>query len=316
MTTMDDLDIDKNSIYNLLAWIFLPNMISKFILSIIYKLFGTAAPQKKQRHQNMVYAAVILSYLIYSVGTTYIDLGDNHFNTLGLTASATNKEVSSAYRKLSVQYHPDRNANANPEIYLKMNAAHEVLKDAKRRFVYDRYGDLNSCQHCKTQHDYFENYMTFKFTVFYFGFVVAMGVFMGIQKPYAMFWRFFSVLAMVTTELIFVTNGSPDWFLGDLTTAQKISFLHSSFVWISVALGHLGPTLEYFIEGPKFISKLEDRLDTIESTLDTALMESQFVLNSKLKNVPLSEKKTLVNEMNLKLKEERAYYAQQAQYRQ
>jgi hypothetical protein len=310
---MEDFNMDMNqsTLINLFAWLFLPNLVSKYALKGIYAIFGkpkSAATQ--QKHQNMTYIAVILAYLAYSITTTYIEIGDNHFNTLGLTADASNKQVSSVYRKLSVKYHPDRNSDANPEVYLKINNAHEILKDQKRRFIYDRFGDLDACQYCKTQHEYFEHYMTYNFAVFYFGFLFAITLFGVIQKPFGIYWRYMSILGMITLEMLFVTRGSPQWFLSELTTAQKVSFLHSSYVWLSVALGHVGPSLQYFVEGPKVSHNLEQRLDVIEATLDSAVSETKFVLDNEFKNMQESEKKSLMNEMNLKLRDERTFYTQ------
>jgi hypothetical protein len=110
--------------------------------------------------------------------------------------------------------------------------------------------------------------------------------------------------------MLFVTRGSPQWFLSELTTAQKVSFLHSSYVWLSVALGHVGPSLQYFVEGPKVSHNLEQRLDVIEATLDSAVSETKFVLDNEFKNMQESEKKSLMNEMNLKLRDERTFYTQ------
>ena len=61
---------------------------------------------------------------------------------LGVQRAATEQEIKSAYRKLALQYHPDRNPN-NPDAEEKFKEASEayaVLADAEKRSVYDRYG--------------------------------------------------------------------------------------------------------------------------------------------------------------------------------
>jgi molecular chaperone DnaJ len=61
---------------------------------------------------------------------------------LGVARGATDQEIKSAYRKLALQYHPDRNPN-NPEAEEKFKEASEayaVLADGEKRALYDRYG--------------------------------------------------------------------------------------------------------------------------------------------------------------------------------
>jgi DnaJ-related protein SCJ1 len=62
---------------------------------------------------------------------------------LGVSRQATNREIKKAYRKLSMQLHPDKNPG-NKEVeqrYMEINEAHDVLKDADKRRIYDQYGE-------------------------------------------------------------------------------------------------------------------------------------------------------------------------------
>ena len=61
---------------------------------------------------------------------------------LGVARAATDQEIKSAYRKLALQFHPDRNPN-NPDAEEKFKEATEayaVLTDGEKRAVYDRFG--------------------------------------------------------------------------------------------------------------------------------------------------------------------------------
>ena len=61
---------------------------------------------------------------------------------LGVQREAREQEVKSAYRKLAMQFHPDRNPN-NPDAEEKFKEATEaytILADAEKRSLYDRYG--------------------------------------------------------------------------------------------------------------------------------------------------------------------------------
>ncbi|MDW8315457.1 MAG: molecular chaperone DnaJ [Rhodovarius sp.] len=66
----------------------------------------------------------------------------DYYDILGVSRGASEEEIKRAYRKLAMQYHPDRNPG-NPEAEAKfkeINEAYDVLKDAEKRAAYDRFG--------------------------------------------------------------------------------------------------------------------------------------------------------------------------------
>ena len=66
----------------------------------------------------------------------------DYYETLGADRDADAAALKSAYRKLAMQYHPDRNpGDEEAEAKFKeINEAYEVLKDADKRAAYDRFG--------------------------------------------------------------------------------------------------------------------------------------------------------------------------------
>ena len=64
------------------------------------------------------------------------------YETLGIGRTADEKELKSAFRKLAMQFHPDRNPgdSACEQKFKEINEAYETLKDPQKRAAYDRFG--------------------------------------------------------------------------------------------------------------------------------------------------------------------------------
>ncbi|HEV7253360.1 MAG TPA: molecular chaperone DnaJ [Mesorhizobium sp.] len=64
------------------------------------------------------------------------------YETLGVSRTADEKELKSAFRKLAMQFHPDKNPGDKGCEYKfkEINEAYETLKDPQKRAAYDRFG--------------------------------------------------------------------------------------------------------------------------------------------------------------------------------
>ncbi len=66
----------------------------------------------------------------------------DYYEILGVTKTASEQEIKSAYRKLALTYHPDRNPGdrAAEDKFKEAAEAYSVLADADKRHMYDRFG--------------------------------------------------------------------------------------------------------------------------------------------------------------------------------
>lgn len=68
-------------------------------------------------------------------------MNNDYYKLLGVSKNATAAEIKSAYRKLAVQYHPDKNkSKESEEKFKEINQAYEVLGNEQKRKQYDQFG--------------------------------------------------------------------------------------------------------------------------------------------------------------------------------
>ena len=68
----------------------------------------------------------------------------DYYDVLGIDRGASDEDIKRAFRKLALEYHPDRNKKAGAEDRFKeINEAYQILSDHKKRNDYDRF--CHSC---------------------------------------------------------------------------------------------------------------------------------------------------------------------------
>src|SRR6187431_3070126 len=69
----------------------------------------------------------------------------DYYEVLGVPKAAKTDDIKSAYRKLALQYHPDRNKSPGAEERFKeISEAYAVLSDEEKRKRYDTYGHVGT----------------------------------------------------------------------------------------------------------------------------------------------------------------------------
>ena len=80
----------------------------------------------------------------------------DYYEVLGVPRDASVDDVKKAYRKLAMQYHPDRNKSPGAEeTFKEVSEAYAVLSDADKRRTYDQLGHAGFDQRYQTEEDIF-----------------------------------------------------------------------------------------------------------------------------------------------------------------
>ena len=66
----------------------------------------------------------------------------DYYEVLGVNKNSTSDQIKSAYRKLAVKYHPDKNEGdkASEEKFKEASEAYHVLSNSERKQNYDNFG--------------------------------------------------------------------------------------------------------------------------------------------------------------------------------
>ncbi|GAM22336.1 hypothetical protein SAMD00019534_055110, partial [Acytostelium subglobosum LB1] len=82
---------------------------------------------------TFVIALLLMSSMVVLAGKDY-------YAMLGVSRDSSPSDIKRAYRKLSLQFHPDKNPEAGDK-YVELTQAYEVLSDADKRRIYDQHGE-------------------------------------------------------------------------------------------------------------------------------------------------------------------------------
>ncbi|KAK6203390.1 dnaJ-like protein in endoplasmic reticulum [Scheffersomyces amazonensis] len=87
--------------------------------------------------------SIILCISLFII--TFAMANKDYYSILGVDKNANEKQIKSAYKQLSLKYHPDKNPGNEEahEKFLEVGEAYEVLGNSEKRSNYDQFGDPN-----------------------------------------------------------------------------------------------------------------------------------------------------------------------------
>ncbi|KAF2402269.1 DnaJ-domain-containing protein [Trichodelitschia bisporula] len=92
---------------------------------------------------------IMRTFLLLLLCAFLVLCAEDYYQLLGLKKGATEKDIKKAYRKLSKQFHPDKNPGDESahHKFVAIAEAYDALSDAESRRIYDQYGHEGLKQH-------------------------------------------------------------------------------------------------------------------------------------------------------------------------
>lgn len=254
---------ESNQLISLVAWIFVPALATSLLLKVLYMIHPRGAPTdalKAQRNYRLAFSLIVLTYLtteLYMSAFNNTGKDISYYTRLGVESGDQfqARDMKSAYRKLSLRFHPDKDSSTHAaDEYKLIRDAYETLSNPLKRQLYDAFGSVE-CQHCKTYVEWFYAGLARQS-----GFYIGVGILFGVQSvigyfksskktpptsqyELSMFWRVLALCALGVYELGYVTNAFElQWTPRSTNTVhQHVAFLRQLFLSSLMAMGQLGP---------------------------------------------------------------------------
>jgi curved DNA-binding protein CbpA len=165
-----------------------------------------------------------------NTGLELKERGTNYYVLLNVSRSSSPLEIKRAYKKLSLQLHPDKNPSPNAaDQFDALKQSYDVLMDMELREVYDKFGAPG----IKANKRFNETQFLLEVAVYYVTYgMLAFVLTWGRKSGDARNWIFTGLLSMLVIEVALVTskkNPIPNWLAPQITEYDAVWLLHSLF---------------------------------------------------------------------------------------
>jgi len=188
-------------------------------------------PGRFERKKSILYAIGFLACLAaIKTGISMEARGPNHYKLLGVTRDSNPLQIKRAYKKLSLQLHPDKNDSPNAtEEFDAVKNAYDVLLDMELREVYNKFG----AEGIRTNKRFDESQFFMELGVFYLTWgMLAYVLTLGKSSGDARQWTFTGLIVMLVVEITVMTaqtNPLPTSVFPIWTEHETVWLLHSLF---------------------------------------------------------------------------------------
>jgi len=188
-------------------------------------------PGRFERKKSIMYAIAFLAGLAaIKTGLEMQQKGPNYYQVLGVTRASNPLEMKRAYRKLSLELHPDKNPSPDAtDQFDAVKQAYDVLMDMEFREVYNKFGK----EGIKSNKRYDETQFLIEVGIFYVTWgMMAFMLTLGKRSGDARNWTFTGLVVMLVVEIAIMSSSSnpiPTWLFPTMTEYEVVWLMHSLF---------------------------------------------------------------------------------------
>ena len=201
-----------------------------YVLFVYPAVSWVLKPGRFSARKGLTYAILLLvGIAACKTAVDVVGRGPNHYSLLGVTRASSATEIKRAYKKLSLELHPDKNPSPNAmDEFERMKSAYDTLMDMELRDVYDKFG----AEGVKANRRLDEYQLLVEIAVYYATWgVLAYILTLGKSSSGARSWVFTGQIVMLVLEVSLMLQELklPGWFLPRATEHEMVWLLHELF---------------------------------------------------------------------------------------
>lgn len=188
-------------------------------------------PGRFERKKGILFAITFLATLAaVKTGLEMHAKGPNYYTKLGVTRTSSPIEIKRAYKRLSLQLHPDKNPSPDAsDQFDALKQSYDVLMDMELRQVYNKFGPDGIASNKRFD----ETQFFIELAVFYITWGIMVYILtLGKKGGDARQWIYTGIIVMLLAEISLMTaqnNPLPPWLLPTSTEHEAVWLMHALF---------------------------------------------------------------------------------------
>ena len=245
------------------------------------------------------------AYLLYTIYEADWDIRRNSdfYQDLGLSHSASEREIKSRFRRLAAIHHPDKVSSSSPSsegYFVHLKLAQDTLLSPAKRFAYERFGpDITDWQRCSSIRDYLIHGL--QSVLPYYGAAAVFMYILGLlgYLEWGKYWRWLTLIVLCIFELHTISRPYFPPVAAKLINPILTTFTHhppylpfqliqlarKMSITLYIAFSQIGPLLQPPTTVPQNASPevvLRQQLDRLEATAKATDVEATRLMGMEM----------------------------------